>query len=959
MQVLHSVDGSVPGPRGAAARRPAGQLPPALPPEVPDPTHPDEVFDRYARLVTTALGVPVGLVSLVSAEGQVFPGAVGLPSPWQQTRSTGLSHSFCQHVVANDAPLVITDARQDPRLADNLAVDDIGVLAYAGFPLHGADGTAVGSLCAIDTQPREWTQRELAVLADLAATAASELLLRRARTQGAASEATAQAATSRTAEVMESMAVGYLSMDPDWRITYVNAEGRRVLGATGREIVGEVIWDLYPATVGTEYEANYRAAAETGTTVTFDAYYPAPLDAWFELRATPEVGPSGTGVALYFLDITARRAAQEAAELAGRRLAAVGGVALALASAEDVSALVTTMAEQGLRALGADGGAVAVPDPLDPDHLWSYITTSYGEGVQADYGHLALDAPLPVCEAYTSGRRLLLPDAEAASAYSAAMADVVLSTGCRAWACIPLRAGGQVVGVLTAGWEVPQGFEAEQLDLLDTLASQCAQALQRLAAREAQQVATHDANRSAAAAALAAGRQSTLVGIARALGVADSEEQVLAVVAAQGVQLLDANGCGLCLLEPDGAQVRTLVTDSYSDVRPQVRLVPADFPLPAVHSAATGTPHFLEDREQTEARFPGSTAIYTATSVEASAAVPMTVRGRLLGCLSVGFAEARTWTTGERETLEAFAALTAQTLERIASHDAERAASAEVARFSETLQRSLLTAPPEPDHLQVAVRYSPAATEAYVGGDWYDAYITSGGVTSLVIGDVTGHDSRAAAAMGQYRNLLRGIGYTVGAPPAAVLSALDRAVHDLGVRALATVVLAEVEQTPQQAAALGGAGLRTLRWSNAGHPAPLLISADGTARYLDTDPDLLLGLDPDARRADHTAVLAPGDSVLLYTDGLVERRGVDLRRGAGLAGGRCRRAGAPAAGGAVRRAAGPVGSDLEDDVAMLAVRAHPEDEPRPAEAGPGHVPGEEPVVSSEAGTSSEDPVDRR
>ncbi|MER7456258.1 SpoIIE family protein phosphatase [Micromonospora sp. NPDC126480] len=139
---------------------------------------PDEAFDRFARLVADLLDVPVALVSLVDADRQFFPGATGLPQPWARRRETPLSHSFCQHVVDLEAPMVLPDARLYPRVQDNLAVPDLGVVAYAGVPLTDLDGRVLGSLCAIDGKPRAWTAAQLQTLADLAAACTSELRLR-------------------------------------------------------------------------------------------------------------------------------------------------------------------------------------------------------------------------------------------------------------------------------------------------------------------------------------------------------------------------------------------------------------------------------------------------------------------------------------------------------------------------------------------------------------------------------------------------------------------------------------------------------------------------------------------------------------------------------------------------------------------------------------------------------------
>lgn len=127
----------------------------------------EESFDRLTRLATVVLGVPVSLVSLVDAERQFFLSEQGLQEPWSRARQTPLSHSFCQHAVATRQPLVIADAREHPLVSDNLAIRDLGVIAYAGIPLILSDGNGVGALCAIDGKPREWTDAELAVLKDL------------------------------------------------------------------------------------------------------------------------------------------------------------------------------------------------------------------------------------------------------------------------------------------------------------------------------------------------------------------------------------------------------------------------------------------------------------------------------------------------------------------------------------------------------------------------------------------------------------------------------------------------------------------------------------------------------------------------------------------------------------------------------------------------------------------------
>lgn len=131
-------------------------------------TAPEDSFDRLTRLVTRLLGAPTALLSLVDRDRQFFKSAVGLPEPWASARQTPLSHSFCQWVVSGRESVRVTDAREHKTLRHNGALSDMGVVAYAGVPVISGQGEALGSLCAIEGQPREWTPDDEATLQDLA-----------------------------------------------------------------------------------------------------------------------------------------------------------------------------------------------------------------------------------------------------------------------------------------------------------------------------------------------------------------------------------------------------------------------------------------------------------------------------------------------------------------------------------------------------------------------------------------------------------------------------------------------------------------------------------------------------------------------------------------------------------------------------------------------------------------------
>ncbi|TFV69935.1 GAF domain-containing protein [Blastococcus sp. CT_GayMR20] len=242
-------------------------------------------------------------------------------------------------------------------------------------------------------------------------------------------------------------------------------------------------------------------------------------------------------------------------------------------------------------------------------------------------------------------------------------------------------------------------------------------------------------------------------------------------------------------------------------------------------------------------------------------------------------------------------------------------------QVAETLQRSLLTPPPQPDHLQIAVRYQPAGTNMHVGGDWYDAFQQRDGATLLVIGDVVGHNVDAAAAMGQIRSILRGIAYDRQESPAQILSRVDEVLTGLRIGTLATALVARIEQPADQARA----GLRTLRWSSAGHVPPVLLHPDGDVEVLDSAPEILLGAESTRPRTDHEVLIAPGRTLVLYTDGLVEhgRTGIDegIARLTGIVGELGGLGVDPLCDRLLDRI---VRQRSDDDVAIVAVRFHPE-----------------------------------
>lgn len=127
-------------------------------------------FTHLTQLASSILGVPVSLVSIIDKpnDRQFFKSIHGLAEPWLSKGETPLSHSFCQHVAYDNAPLIVENAPDYDRVKNNLAIPDLGVIAYLGVPIHDPHGRAIGALCAIDSNPKKWTDEDLATLEKLA-----------------------------------------------------------------------------------------------------------------------------------------------------------------------------------------------------------------------------------------------------------------------------------------------------------------------------------------------------------------------------------------------------------------------------------------------------------------------------------------------------------------------------------------------------------------------------------------------------------------------------------------------------------------------------------------------------------------------------------------------------------------------------------------------------------------------
>ena len=876
------------------------------------------VHDRLAELAARLTQAPAALVCLVT-DAEVPVGSCGLPAS-VVSGPLPLDGSPCAVTVALGVPVAVPDAAQDERLAALPAAVDGSLVAYLGTPLRTRSGQVVGTLAVFDGVRRDWSPDQVLSLGQLAASVVVELEVSAARSA-------ADASLMRLELALEAGAVGTWEVDLQRQTIDWDERCAAVFGYDSTVRLG--MDRLFAEHV--HPDDRERARQEMQAAVDALAQYAVELRVvrtdggvrWTISRGRVLAGPDGAPQRIVgtVVDVTEAHEQADRELDAVRRAAAIAEVAAELAGATQV----TQLAEIALRAaavLGAESIGLAVFDPRD-DELYLHLTrrivdtVASAADVRLPSGGVQtpLDDALPTQWVARHGEALLFADAAEVEARFPRMAEVNAVLGTRALAALPLRVEGRLLGSFVVVWTTEHAFSDRDVELLEGLTAQIALTASRLRA---------DAVRADAVAAMTAAtaRLQLLADAGRVLsGTLEITRQVgqLADVVVPTL----GDWCWLVVTDEQGRLHEMASAHSDPGLRAELELyvhsMVAVMTEEAAASVVTRTGHPLVLPRIDAARIeraipePATRELLGRLGLASGVIVPLVARGQSLGALGLfNGAERGPHTPAEVETAVEVGRRAGLALHHARLYGQQRA-------LAGALQHSMLTDPPEPEHGEIVVRYVPAAEGAEIGGDWYDAFLEPGGATVLAIGDVVGHDVRAAAAMGQLRGLLRGISYSSGAPPAQVLTQVDRAVHGLGLDTMATAVVARLEQEDDDPAAD-----RTLllRWSSAGHPPPVLLRPDGRVQVLDGDlPDLLLGVDPSVERHDRVAVLPAGSTVFLYTDGLVERRDRDLDTGtAALVSVLAEYAALPLADLCDRVLERLFLPDAEDDVALLAVR---------------------------------------
>ena len=263
---------------------------------------PAEAFDRITRLATRLFDVPIAMVNFIDSNQQWCVSAQGL-----SVQSTPRNVSFCTHTIQSDGVMVVEDAREDERFADNpFVTGEPGIRFYAGAPLKAKNGYRIGTLCLLDHEPHTFSDKNRQSLRDLANVVMDELNLRRyAYTLNESREAFRES-NEHTTRILESITDAFFALNDEWEFTYVNAQAEEMLETPRQELLGTNIWESFSDAIGSAFYEEYHRAIDEQTTVEFSEYYP-PLNRWFEVKAYLFQG----GLSVYFRDVTERMEARK------------------------------------------------------------------------------------------------------------------------------------------------------------------------------------------------------------------------------------------------------------------------------------------------------------------------------------------------------------------------------------------------------------------------------------------------------------------------------------------------------------------------------------------------------------------------------------------------------------------------------------------------------------------------
>jgi serine phosphatase RsbU (regulator of sigma subunit) len=529
------------------------------------------------------------------------------------------------------------------------------------------------------------------------------------------------------------------------------------------------------------------------------------------------------------------------------RLQALQTVTAAMAGAGSLDEVLQVALVEAASAVGGSAASIGLIDP--PHDTLRTLKVGFPPAVAERFHRVSRDALLPGPATFRDGRSRAWSSREEAAREFPSYLQIVEGTPFHAAAVEPLQLSGRRFGYLAVHFVAECAVPAADRTLLAAIAAQCAVAVDRARRAEAERNEREQAQR--------------LQMLASQLAVAASADDVVRVLAGDGAVML---GATLALIAVHDAPSRTLSLvaaphSSPAEIQTRFATWSVDDPVPSRDLFATGEPVLLSSLSERNRRYPALADI--DLDQQAFASLLLQARGRPLGMVTFGWDNEREFSDVDVKQMQVVAELCSASLERARLADEQRL-------IADTLQRGLL--PPRLPRIpgwQLAARYLPSGSAAQTGGDWYDAFRLPAGQLGLIVGDVAGHGVAAAALMGQVRALARAEARS-GAGPAPVMARLNAAVCDLTAGQDETLVTCCYLQLDRRNALLTAA--------SAGHLAPMLRS-QGEVHDIAIVPGPPLGVLRAVRYTEHRQLL-PGDAtILLYTDGLVERHDEPLATG--------------------------------------------------------------------------------
>ncbi len=397
-------------------------------------------------------------------------------------------------------------------------------------------------------------------------------------------------------------------------------------------------------------------------------------------------------------------------------------------------------------------------------------------------------------------------------------------------------------------------------------------------------------------------RLEALANLSHHLNAARHTSEVTELVVEHAHQVLGASFADVALMDEDQSNLRIFMPARSADIRQRWSVLPLQGNATPLHEALTTRRPVYVDRVERARRFPATLADFDRLGLDSSAAVPLIGNaGDVVGVLGVSWSESVRFGIGLRARLRLLAELCAQAFERTRRGQAQD-------HLIQELQAELLAGHEDFPGLDIALGYAPAQTEIGFGGDWYDVIVIDEHRVALVVGDVAGHGIAAAARMTATKAKIRALVLTTPSR-ADVIPKTTAVLSHLRSGYVATVALAWIDTETDQ-----------LEWRLAGHLPPILRTPDGACLLLGGAHHPPLGMPTTAREVPPIG-FPPGSLLVLYTDGLIERRGENIDES--LAGLRASVESLPAdlTAGEVRarlmnQYAGP---DATDDVAIVVV----------------------------------------